>query len=55
METSEWEYKNETYDTIYGAANPNLPSMATEESGLANHLPKGKKLSLSRDLGVGGG
>ena len=28
----------------------NLPSVATEESGLANHFPRGRKFSVSSDL-----
>ena len=27
-----------------------LPSVATEESGRANHFPRGRKFSFSRDL-----
>ena len=28
----------------------NLPSVATEESGRANHFPRGRKFSFSNDL-----
>ena len=32
------------------SAAAHLPSAATEESGRANHLPKGRKFSFSNDL-----
>jgi len=32
------------------SASTYLPSVATEESGRANHFPRGRKFSFSRDL-----
>ena len=33
-----------------GGVRANLPSVATEESGLANHFPNGRKFSFNNDL-----